>query len=467
MKKWVVSLFFGLAFSAGLFGQGTKENFRLDQRIEFGEDIFHAMPLNNGTQLLLIGKNKLQLWDVSNSKLIREVSHEIDGLAPRGMLAGITWSVGLYMPVSVSPDGSILLVIQKGDKKSETGVVWDLRTGKQVAVFERSATPTRTVNFSKDGGTVITTHGDLKDMEIAIWNLDKFEYRSSIRVQDLAWHHLTGDGKLLFTRSGKARKWLSYLVTGFAESSTVDVWDTQNGTKIQSFSARSFLFSGDGREPTISGDDKYLVARTGNRIVVWETDGNGAPKYEIADDYAKKERTIRKIEIGNDARYFINFNPDGAGIYEIENGELHKRFGIRDGFHSITPDYKYAMSRSLGSASIYEIDADKVVSTLNFRTVQPSSEPGDSGYNTERAMFSSDGRFVMQYGDNRVKIFETKTGELLHTGFDPQNVKYKKNREIRDNGLNNSMADWLSEGNSFFVLGKERKSVLIFDFVGN
>jgi hypothetical protein len=70
-------------------------------------------------------------------------------------------------------------------------------------------------------------------------------------------------------------------------------------------------------------------------------------------------------------------------------------------------------------------------------------------YNTEYVVFSPDFRYILRYGDDVTEVYETETGSLAQSIFDADNVKYDKQKRIKNSGLGS--AGWIINGKYLFA----------------
>ena len=196
----ILSLLF-LQEAAGL--QTASDLFKLKSRIEFpaGLSVGHVLPLDDGRKLLLIAGSEARIWDVEKGALIKSYTNDFS-FSPKGLVETLV----------VSPDGSKLITVEKlSGNKYRSATVWDLSTGKHTEL-NGTLNKTRSARFSRNGKIILTTHGDLKDLELRFWDAGTLKLRSSIRMKDLGWHHISDTGDRIFIANGKAIKWLNYSV---------------------------------------------------------------------------------------------------------------------------------------------------------------------------------------------------------------------------------------------------------------
>jgi hypothetical protein len=120
-----------------------------------------------------------------------------------------------------------------------------------------------------------------------------------------------------------------------------------------------------------------------------------------------------------------------------------------------TPDGKYIYQTELGAFSVWNLAARRFFA-VPLDTYTPSYDPNsmsystETAYNTERAEFSPDYRYILRYGDDVTAVFETETGKQVQVIFDPEKVKYDKQNKIKKSGLGD--AGWINNGKYVYAL---------------
>ncbi|HEX9961730.1 MAG TPA: WD40 repeat domain-containing protein [Pyrinomonadaceae bacterium] len=204
-------------------------------------------------------------------------------------------------------------------------------------------------------------------------------------------------------------------------------------------------------------DGKYIVVRDDRKVSVFEVSGGGKPIYEIVRQ-SEKER-FPTVKFLNDKNLLIVARVNRAEkkepkteFYDIPTGKLVFDGSFEAGYDlKFTPDGKYLYETKLGSFSVWNVAARKFYA-LDLETYTPSTsyDPKDYTYvadsprNTEYAEFSPDYRYILRYDGDVTAVFETETGRLLQTIFNPDKVKYDKQNRIKKSGL--GKAGWINNG---------------------
>lgn len=393
-----------LVFSASLLAQANKELFTLNGRLglsDKGEEVVQTTSLGTGNRFLIVGKSQVQLWDIPSARLINSYSHKITGFQHVGFLMRL-FNVPNHM--EVNSEGTRGILMSKGpDKKSDNKVaaVWNLQTGEKLAVLDRSVEPFRSAFFSENGKTIMSMHGEMKDAELSFWDAETFAHRTAITIKDLSFHQLSRDGEHVYIGSAKANKWLGITVIGFDTSKGIELWNTRTAKLEKTYVDGDIKFWNPyNSSPAVSRDEKYLAARSeGNRMVVWETAGDGSPKYAIPAGDPKKK--LRLVGISDDSRYLLTRTDEEADVYELETGKLYRNFRLSgDSTYDLSPDSKYAIRRSQGSVGVYDLVNEKYLYALRLRVdTQQRENEASYEYQVEGAQVSPDSKFIMVYGD--------------------------------------------------------------------
>ncbi len=441
----------------------TNEAFSLVSKVQFSnnkEKAIQVLPLETAGNLLLISKNEVRLWKPFEPAVLYSATHDI--YANRGFLSKLI-KFNSYVVINRLGTKGIIINEEKG-KDNDSAAVWDLQKGEKAAVLERSKKPTRTAQFSENGKIIITTHGDLKDSEIAFWDADTYAFRSSIDVQDLAWYHLSPDGEKVFTISGKAKKWLGVIVTDFKDANGIGLWNTKTGDFEKEYNSQNInVGSQYAATPVLSKDGKLLTLETEDGVVVWNTNDNSKPLYTISSK--NMEEKAKSAGVTPDGKYFLVADDGKIKFYDFAEGKFQKEFSIRkDQSFEITNDNSFAVIRSFGSASIVNLENGESFAYLpveTFETDYTQDCYSNCKYEIESLKISPNGKYILIYGDKYVRVYDVPTGKLLQAFAHPQDAKFKKNKKIEDNGLS-ADAGWLAENNAIYVASKDRNEYLIW-----
>jgi WD40 repeat protein len=223
--KIILFCLFLVGFS---FAQTSSDFLKFKARVGFDdkkERITAKHFSEDGTKLTLIGLKTIQVWDVPNAKLLKSYAHEIVELDK---------FFGTFY--QLSPDGSKIITLDSfgrdGDKKTDrvNAYVFDVLTGKRLAVLERPDHSVRFAFWSANGKTLVTFSGLLnqKQTEISLWDGANLAHRKSFTVDGFTWHYLSPDGARLYVGNGGQIKVLG-LPAGPSDGDAIRVYNTRTG----------------------------------------------------------------------------------------------------------------------------------------------------------------------------------------------------------------------------------------------
>ena len=473
-------LCFSTAFSQSKPVVQDKGNFGLHV---VNDHINQHQYLERQNQLLLIGSKNLQLLDLTNFKVIE--TRTID-LPYRDRLPDY-----LDSDWPISPDGRymVLLGLQelrtrtKTENKQAAGIV-DLQTGKRIALLTHPDR-IRTAMWSKDGKTLMTMdHFYINSLtgtlNVSFWDGETFAHRQSITVENVTWIYLSNDGSRFFAASGKAKNLLGIKYVADSDS-VIRIWKTQSGELEKTIAVGGAQFQPKTREIGISPDEKFLLMvnkhksnSSEHRLLAWEINGDVKPKYELRPQHKIDDS---RIEFSPDGRYFALDVGKNLQIYETETGKLKVEltnvelpsWGWLDNEVLASVDYKQKNFFELGKVvKAFDANDGRLLfkQKLEFDEVERPSFLGN-GDETEvvndtylrphpfRKVF-------LAVSDLSVKIYDSRTGELLQTVVEPLIRVDLKGKIKRTHGNTVESADWSKDGNTLYVFSANHTSVSLW-----
>lgn len=456
-----------LVLPVSTFAQTSGEVFSLIGKADFAgkkEKARNVFPLEGKDQLLLISKNEARLWETLAPAIVYTSTHGI--YKNQGFLSRL-----IKFPefVILNPAGTKGLVIDKerGTDKDSV-IVWDLQKGRKAAVLARPEKTARKAEFSADGEVLATVHGDLKDSEIAFWNSADHSYRSSVLIEDLAWFHLSPDGKKLYTVAGKAKKWLGYLVLDFENADGISVWNTKTGELKETFRLENINIGNRfGVSPLMARDGKYLAVETKDSVLILDADENLKLLYALRPKDA--EAQIQLAGFTPDEKYFLIREEGAVKFHRLEDGEFVKKFPLgKDVNFELSRDNRFALIESLGSVAVFDIDKGETLYRISIRTNDSvvsiddnlTNCDGACPYNVEFLKISPNNKYILLAGEKEIKVFDLATGAELQVFAHPQRAEYKKGKLQKD-GLSGD-AGWLGDGDLIYTADEDKKEYLIW-----
>jgi len=479
MKVLTAALLF-LLFSPVTFSQSKpivadQGNFGL--HVVNDSIIWHKY-LAEKNELLLIGRRNIQLLDLTSFKVIETRPLDLSAVQLRADDYDYeTWPI--------SPDGRriVLLGQREARTKSKTenkqaAIVLDLQTGKQVALLEN---PDRihAASWSRNGKTLMTMDTSYVDifttkLNVSFWDGETFAHRFSVNLENVTWIYLSSDGERFFAASGKRKSFFGIKHVA-DDDSVVRIWRTRTGQLEKTISVGDAEFHPKTREIGMTPDEKFLVMvnkhksdSSEHRLLAWEVNGGIRPIYEINP---KPKIDDSRVVFSQDGKYFALDVGKNLQIYETETGRMKVELanielpsgGWIDNETLAGIDYKsnsYSLNgfdassgrllyqQKLDYASIYAsyITNEGESSLITYTVIRP---------HPTRKMF-------LTQGDQFVKIFDSRSGELLQTVVHPLIKTDAKGRSRMTHGRTVDSADWSKDGETLYVFSANGQSVSLW-----
>lgn len=494
-------------FSNVALAQISDEKFQFRGKFDFdnpAERVLNYELLEGGAKLRIFGERSIQIWDVKNNKVLESREHGIENLwtAPFG---------------GESPDRSKLLVLEfeASEKKKDAPAVmvpakvYDTRSGKLLAVLDKTTKPIKAALWSENGKTLVTASDNIfakpfgyryheteqilgntvGETELSFWDGESLEHRASVKVNNLTWRYLTPDGEKLLTTSGPKRDVLG-IPYASEKASTIDVWNTRSGKLEKQLPIGDETFFTRTRKLMVSPDGRTLAlilksrkSDADDRMLVWDIyDASVAPKYTL-----KANPKIDDSELG--------YSPDGklvaldagknAQFYEISTGAKKFEVPAADVPDFWFVDNKVALFHHDTKLVGVEIPSGKPLyeKEVFYRTetrgtgIYTTDKDGNSTEQTEtyvadytRIMPHPNGRFFIAYSNQSVRIYDALSGNNLRSLVIPPPVVKRKIKiliipmKYKDYGENLvTHAEWSADGRMILILDAKRKSLSIWE----
>ncbi|HEV2765018.1 MAG TPA: WD40 repeat domain-containing protein [Pyrinomonadaceae bacterium] len=465
----------------------TRQVLRHKGELEFGdaqERVLTHKLLPGENRLLLVGRKSVRVMDVAGAKFRESVPVEVPEFKEDA-------------PRLISPDGRRMLVFgnyASKDKVKRPPTVWDLRTGKQLAVLDGTAKPIRAASWSKNGKTLATSSNRYApfaslatSVEVSFWDGETYALKSSLPTDKVGWWHLSDDGDKCVYAAGEVKTML--LTRYLNPASPVSVWDVSAGRIEQAISAREANVEGRLGNVAVTPDEKFLFLITQppkskeaeRRVSVWEIDKSNPPRFELRRKYELKPAPQIPERLGS-------FSPDGkyltldAGktlqVYETRSGE--KRFELPDDDYPahwlddnkiLLFDYKSRLE-AREAATGRQLYRQALVYYTESSTAATTSDPDDPGrFLTNTTVLDKTeivphpgGRMFLTYSKQFVQVYDSRTGELLQTLVSPPVDHTKKKPKYDDKPLV-SKANWTDDGRTLYVIGADERTISLWELL--
>ncbi|RLS85952.1 MAG: hypothetical protein DWI06_00800 [Planctomycetota bacterium] len=292
--------------------------------------------------------------------------------------------------VSFSPDGKRLLSASGdfGDDKNKEAnnlKIWDLNTGKELAIFNKQKGSVYAATFSPDGKKIAS---GCDDGSIKIWDAETGKELQTLKG------HTSWVTSVSFSPDGKK------IASGSYDSS-LKIWDAATGKEVQTFKGHTSIIT----SVSFSPDGKKIASGSYDQsIKIWD-----AATGKELQTFKGHTSWVTSVSFSHNGKTITSGGGDGIKIWDAETGkELQTFTGHSDPVTSISfsPDGKKIASGSYDdSIKIWDAVTGKELQTLDGHTSYVNS-----------VSFSPDGKKIASGSDDdSIKIWNAETGKELQT----------------------------------------------------
>jgi WD40 repeat protein/tetratricopeptide (TPR) repeat protein len=302
----------------------------------------------------------------------------------------------------LTSDGHRLLTIAR----DKTARVWDLASCRQLLLFAAHKAEVWNARISADGKRVATTSrapprpgeigaASLRFNEVRVWELATGKELALVTIEAHGFHHLalSPDG--------------SFLVT--AGSSSLELWEVASGQRIATQPSRSLdqvIYSRDGSRLLVASDDGYLRLFDGKILKPIASYGKHGPGVIYTAAFSPDQTQLLSVGSEGSARIW-SLGPLADGertlIAQLPEWETPGGLGRQPGMlmhQTFSPDSKLIAASG----------TDRTVRVWSSATGKLVRELRENGQNA-LVTFSPDGRRLATSGGERfVKIWDVATG---------------------------------------------------------
>ncbi len=385
------------------FGAGDVLKFHAKLGFVKGEDKITSYEfIDDEKKLVIIGQKSIQVWDVDNAKLLNSVNHQIEQFSPGGWV-GTYLLLGLpkalkWRPWVIEPSGKWIMTSEKlGTSKIRSAVIRDLKTLETVKTLDLPNVDIDYVALDETRNEILAFGFTEKMAGFGSFDRDTFERKDTYTVDDFKFQQPIRNSTKVIVGSGQTK--IDWVGPNTKQGGMLTLRDVRDGKVEREYTADGFQPKSFYEETTVSEDEKYLLSKREDRIIVWEIDGDGRPKYEIRSQDPKKGLSIKQIV---DRRYVVVKVDDSFRVYDIA-GDGSPKFEVTRKFPKEDIDYKglvggeYLMVQSKERLRVYRPGtADPMVEFV-------SDKPGDTIY---LADYSSEKGLIVLRDDNKAMVYD-------------------------------------------------------------
>jgi WD40 repeat protein/tRNA A-37 threonylcarbamoyl transferase component Bud32 len=401
----------------------------------------------DGTRVFTGGDDdRARLWDVATGRVLAAIKHKrlvsAGAWSPDGTLVAAASDDGtaelrkadgaplftleghsdFVRSVAFSPDGKRVAT----GSWDNTARIWDVATGKLVAVLDHRSGMVGTVAWSPDGKRVITAGGD---GTAKIWEATGGNLVAVLEA------HQSGVIAATFSPDGAS------VVTASADK-TARLWDGNAGAPLLTVAAtdpNSARFSPDGKRFVVAstaGHAKIFDTATGTMVrdiveggdtltlAVWSPDGR-----TIATASPDKTAVLFDAETGARVRTFagharavmyVAFSPDGTRLATTSEDDTARIWDVASGavVHTLVghADNVSGVAWSPDGTLLATTSWDKSVRLWNAATGALVRAIGGHPSSLQNVSFAPDGkRFLVAQDSGTGNVYDVATGALVGT----------------------------------------------------
>lgn len=280
-----------------------------------------------------------------------------------------------------SPDGRF---IATGGGRDYMVVLRDADTGRPLRIFEGHRGEIVSVQFTRDGKQLLAVAMNGK---VLLWNVANGEL-----LQEF--------GPSIYLNSANVLQDGNRLLTNPANSRPAVLWDLRTGKKLREFKTREARWSA-----AVSPGSEHVAFGGENFLELWAVDGD--MPLQVLEEL---NSPVAKIAFSPNGKLIAAGHFEGGmSIWDVESGELVRRFGERMtrsiGNIEFTPDGKTLLTASSDTVNLWDVATGKQIQSFDDHTWFVSA-----------AVFSPDGKQLLSgSAEGTAVLWDIESGERIRT----------------------------------------------------
>jgi hypothetical protein len=460
---------------------------QLVKELDFGgrvkDQIVTHKFLERENQILLVGRRSVRIMDAVTGEVVENRLLDIE-------------EFGEDNPRIISPDNRRMLVFgnHSFDDRNNTikrpPSIWDLHTGKQIAVLNKSAKPVRMARWSKNGRVLVTSSDrrpqDSRSVEISFLDGETFERKSVLPDDKINWWYFSEDGsKCVYTSAPITSV---FLLGQFLSprGGSINVFDTEKGTietvippatdgsltvtlGIKPSTNNAFLVYV-AEKPKGRDAERRLVIRelenSTGRIVDLKLKAELPPAPKLPEYYAA---------FSDDGNYFAFDAGKTLQIIDLRSGKKKHELAKDDGPTHWLDDNKILLynyesklvARDIATGNVmYE---QKLIYNYFVTGAWDSENPGYAITDQTIVKPHPRGKSFLTVSNQYIRLYDVLTGKLLQTLVEPpidtsRPPDPKKGPYLSRKPLV-SQAEWSSDGEAVYAISADKGTLTLWRMV--
>ncbi len=432
ITKFCLGLFIAVSLCVHVVAQeSTRVSLKLKATLTGHEgQVFFTAFSPDGAVLATSGYSEkgARLWSTATGELIAV----LDGIAP-----------------VFSPDGHVLMTVS-----NKTVKLWD-STGKLKLTLTGHEGDITAATFSPDGTQLATGSEDgtvkvwntatgQSSVTLTVWKVKKI---SRYRIFSRALH-IPVDVHVKFSPDQH-----TVLTTTYWEDSSAKLWDITTGRLQAELAGPTIQVIYDTKvdavtEATFSPDGKFIATKSSGMVRLWDAS---------TGDMIEEFESLSSTHFSPDSRWLGFITRDKkVGLLNLENLKLQLSEDVntdyvnQQGFSPDSRTYVIASGYNKYHATLIDVSTGRVRAKIPLLAKWGFDIVSEYQKETDLISFHPSSKFLMGVNHSSVKLWDASTGSLV--------CETTEGREP---------ARFSRDGKLLVTVGKDKKTVLLWEIVGN